>query len=140
MKESKRDSSDALKYLKYADREDFFGKKRIPGSALNTTIDTSNPLAFGMKDQLYSLKFGNNGLLPSGEFETVGYYNKDNNLLVAGYASQENQEHLRGMAFAGVKRMGEGKIVYLVDNTQYRMFWLGPSRMMQNAAMILPGF
>ena len=140
MKKTKKDSSDALNYLKFTDREDYFGKKRIPGSALNATLDVSNPLAFGMKEDLYALKFGNNGLKPSGEFETVGYYNKDGNLMVAGYASQENQEHLKGLAFAGVKRMGEGKIVYLVDNTQYRMFWLGPSRMMQNAAMILPGF
>lgn len=140
MKKDKKDSSDAIKYLKYADREDYFGKKRIPGSALNSIIDNTNPLAFGVKEQLYSLKFGNAGLLPSSEFESVGYYTKDQNLLVAGYASKENQEYLRGLTFAGVKRMGQGKIVYLIDNTQYRMFWLGPSRMMQNAAMILPGF
>ena len=140
MKEVKVDSSDAIKYLKYADREDYFGKKRIPGSALNSMVDTTNPLAFGLKNQLYSLKFGTSGILPSDEFETVGHYSKEQNLLVAGYASKENQEHLRGLTFAGVKRIGQGKIVYLVDNTQYRMFWLGPSRMMQNAAMILPGF
>jgi len=34
--------------------------------------------------------------------------------------------------------MGDGQIVFLVDNTQYRMFWRGPSRMLQNAAMIVP--
>ncbi|NQZ75757.1 MAG: peptidase M14 [Ekhidna sp.] len=140
MGEVKKDSSDAINYLRYADREDYFGKRRIPGSALNATIDSSNPLGFGVKEDLYSLKYGTEGLIPSNEFETVGYYNKDNNLLVAGYASQENLDHLKGLSFAGVKRMGEGKVVYLIDNTQFRMFWLGPSRMMQNAAMILPGF
>jgi len=141
MKKAPEDSTDARKYLKYADQEDYFGKRRIPGSALNAIIDNTNPLAFGMKSNLYSLKFGNDGLVPSDQLETVGYYSKnENDLLVAGYASKENLNHLKGMAFAGVKRMGEGKIVYLVDNTQYRMFWLGPSRMMQNAVMILPGF
>jgi hypothetical protein len=34
--------------------------------------------------------------------------------------------------------MGEGQVVFLVDNTQYRMFWRGPSRMMQNAVMLVP--
>ncbi len=141
MKKAPEDSSDVRNYLKYADQEDYFGKRRIPGSALNAKIDNTNPLAFGMKEDLYSLKFGNEGLIPSKHFEAVGYYSKnDQDLLVAGYASKENLHHLKGLAFAGVKRIGEGKIVYLIDNTQYRMFWLGPSRMMQNAAMILPGF
>lgn len=141
MKKSPKDSSDALHYLKYTDREDYFGKRNIPGSAINAKIDITNPLAFGLKENLYSLKFGNGALKPSDKFQTVGYYEKNpSNMLVAGYASKENLDHLAGQAFAGVATMGEGKIVYLVDNTQYRMFWLGPSRMMQNATMLLPGF
>ena len=141
MKKSPKDSSDAINYLKYADREDYFGKRRIPGAALNAKIDITNPLAFGLKEDLYSLKFGNSGLIPSDKFQTVGHYEKNaNKILVAGYSSKENLDHLKGLSFAGVATMGQGKIVYLIDNTQYRMFWLGPSRMMQNAAMILPGF
>ncbi len=141
LKKSPKDSSEERSYLKYADREDYFGKRRVPGSAMNSIIDTTNPLAFGLKANLYSLRFGNTVLQPSDKFQTVGYYHKDPaKLLVAGYASEENLNHIAGQAFAGVSSMGRGKIVYLVDNTQYRMFWLGPSRMMQNAVMILPGF
>ncbi|MEP1032009.1 M14 family metallopeptidase [Ekhidna sp.] len=141
MKKSPKDSSDERSYLKYADREDYFGKRRVPGSAINSIIDTTNPLAFGLKANLYSLRFGNSVLQPSDKFQTVGYYQKDpSKLLVAGYASEQNLNHISGQAFAGVANLGQGKIVYLIDNTQYRMFWLGPSRMMQNAVMILPGF
>ncbi|MEO9484172.1 MAG: M14 family metallopeptidase [Ekhidna sp.] len=141
MKKSPKDSSDERSYLKYADREDYFGKRRVPGSAINSSIDTTHPLAFGLKSTLYSLRFGTDVLKPSDKFQTVGYYHKDpSKLLVAGYASNENLDHIAGQAFAGVASLGQGKIVYLIDNTQYRMFWLGPSRMMQNAVMILPGF
>ncbi|MEP0987859.1 M14 family metallopeptidase [Ekhidna sp.] len=141
LKKSPKDSSEERSYLKYADREDYFGKRRVPGSAMNAIIDTTHPLAFGVKSNLYSLRFGNNVLQPSDKFQTVGYYHKDpSKLLVAGYASEENLNHISGQAFAGVANLGQGKIVYLVDNTQYRMFWLGPSRMMQNAVMLLPGF
>ena len=142
MKKSPRDStSDAAKYLAYDQRTDFFGKKRVPGSAMNGTIDTTHPLAFGLKKDLYTLKFGTDALVPSTDMQTVGYYAKDpKKLMVAGYASKENLEHISGNAFAGVVQMGQGKVVFLVDNTQYRMFWLGPSRMMQNAVMQLPGF
>ncbi|MEM9822666.1 MAG: M14 family zinc carboxypeptidase, partial [Bacteroidota bacterium] len=136
----KKDSSDRAAYIKFEDRRDYFGKKRIPGAALNAQIDTSHPLAFGMKDQLYSLKFGHQAFQASPEFETVGYYEKEvSQLLAAGYASEENLEHLAGKSFAGVMPMGAGKVVFLLDNTQYRMFWRGPSRMMQNAVMLLKG-
>ncbi len=141
LKKSPKDSSDAVNYLRYEDREDYFGKRRIPGTALNATIDISHPLAFGMPKNLYALKFGNDGLKPSEKLQTVGFYDKDpSSLAVAGYASTENLEHLAGTTFAGVAQIGQGKVVFLVDNTQYRMFWLGPSRMMQNAVMLLPGY
>lgn len=136
----KKDTSDVAAYLNFKDRTDYFGKKNIPGTALNTRIDNSHPLAFGMKKELYGLKFGQEALQPSTDFQTVGYYEKEaKELLVAGYASDENLEHLAGKSFAGVLPMGKGKIVYLLDNTQYRMFWRGPSRMMQNAVMLLKG-
>ena len=57
--------------------------------------------------------------------------------MAAGYASQENIQKAAGNAFAGVSEMGSGKVVFLLDNTQYRMFWVGPARMMQNAVMLL---
>ena len=134
-----RDSSSRAKTLPYADRRDFYGKKRIPGAALRGSIDTTHPLAFGMKDEVYSLKFGTNAFFPSTQFESVGLYeNKPEDLMASGYAPSSVLEDLAGKAFSGVSRIGKGKVVYLLDNTQYRMFWKGPSRMMQNAVMILP--
>ncbi|SMO82267.1 M14 family metallopeptidase [Gracilimonas mengyeensis] len=131
---------DPKAYTKYADREDVFGLERIPGSAFKGIIDNTNPLAFGLPERMYSLKFNDDGLVPSTSYQTVGYYVKDSDeVLASGYASQENKEKAAGMAFAGVESMGSGKVVFLLDNTQYRMFWVGPSRMVQNAVMLLPG-
>jgi hypothetical protein len=141
MLETQKDSSKAALYLAYDQRQDYNGKKRIPGSALRAKVDISHPLAFGLKPELYSLKFGSDALKPSPSLQTVGHYYEDaGELLAAGYASTDNLEHLAGNAFAATLQMGQGKIVFLIDNTQYRMFWRGPSRMMQNAVMLLPGF
>jgi len=75
---------------------------------------------------------------PNASFQTVVYYIPSvKDLLASGYASPENLKQLDGHSFAGVKTMGQGKVVFLLDNTQYRMFWRGPSRMMQNAVMLL---
>jgi hypothetical protein len=136
--ENEEGTIDPEAYTRYEAREDSSGLKRIPGSAFKGIIDTSNPLAFGVKDQLYSLKFTEEALVPSTDWQTVGYYHKDpNTLLASGYASRENIEKAAGNAFAGVVEMGSGKVVFLLDNTQYRMFWVGPARMMQNAVMLL---
>jgi hypothetical protein len=134
------DTVDPVAYTRYEDREDVFGLRRIPGAAFKGVVDNSHPLAFGLPETLYSLKFGDAALVPNESFHTVGYYHKDpSQVLASGYASQESKEHAAGMAFAGVSNVGQGKVVFLVDNTQYRMFWVGPSRMVQNAVMLLPG-
>ena len=127
-------------YTTYAAWRDSTGLRRIPGSAFTGWLDQTHPLAFGLPDRLYSLKFITDALEPSEELETVGYYDRDAaNLLASGYASQENLGKLAGKAFAAVQEMGQGRVVFLVDNTQYRMFWIGPARLMQNAVMLMPG-
>ena len=140
MLQSPKDTTEKAAFVPFADRRDYHGKKNIPGAAMNATLDNSHPLAFGMPDHLYSLKFGSKALKPNASFQTVGRYEADaNSLLAAGYASQENLDRMAGNVFAGVQPMGTGKVVFLLDNTQYRMFWRGPSRMMQNAVMLLKG-
>jgi hypothetical protein len=135
-----KDTSQEVKNLDYADRTDYFGKQRIPGSALHSTIDISHPLAFGVKPNVYTLKFGANSLKPDAGLLSVGRYAKDaDKLLASGYASPTNLKSLAGNTWAGVRPFGKGKIVYFMDNPHYRMFWRGPSRMMVNAVMVVPG-
>jgi len=128
-------------YTRYEAREDSSGLKRIPGSAFKGIIDESHPLAFGVPSRIYSLKFSDHSIKPAESLQTVGYYHKDPaSVLASGYSSQENMEEVAGNTFAGVYNLGSGKVVFLLDNTQYRMFWVGPSRMMQNAVMLLHDF
>ena len=142
--EEKKDddeSIDPAAYTMYKDRQDSAGLRRIPGSAFKAKIDNSHPLAFGMPDKLYSLKFSTNALKPNTAFSTVGYYLKDaGEVLASGYASNANKVKAAGKTFAAVHNMGRGQVVFLLDNTQYRMFWVGPARMVQNAVMLIPGF
>ncbi len=132
------DSSDNVLYLKYADREKFNAQKNIPGAALVTHLDNTNPVAFGLGDKFYTLKMDQKSLKPTFKMQTVAYYEKDSTeLLVSGYASKENLGRLSGKIAVGVVPMNKGKVVFFMDNTQFRMFWRGPSRMVQNAAMLL---
>ena len=135
-----RDTSRAAAELTYAERTDYYGKQNIPGTALNATLDVTHPLAFGLKPEVYTLKFGSSSLKADAELQSVGRYVADSTaLLAAGYADQANLAQLAGNTWAGVRPIGEGKVVYLIDNPHFRMFWRGPSRLMQNAVMIVPG-
>ena len=126
-------------YVGLEAREDLEDLDNIPGSALRGFLDVTHPLAYGMDPHLYSLKFGNVALEPSVKSQVVGYYHpRADSVLASGYMSIKNREKLAGKAFAMVHEMGRGKVALLHDNTQYRMFWVGPSRLMQNAVMILP--
>ena len=126
-------------YVGMEAREDLEDLNNIPGSALRAFVDITHPLAYGMDPQLYSLKFGNDALEPSVESQVVGYYHpRADSILASGYVSVKNRQKLAGKAFAMVHEMGQGKVALLHDNTQYRMFWVGPARLMQNAVMILP--
>lgn len=142
LQEARKDSSesgtDEEKYLKYSDREKHFGLRRIPGAAFNGVIDTTNPLGFGMSEQVYSLKQRTAALEPAESYQVVGHYSRESsNILASGYASPDEKARLAGSVFAGVKTSGRGKYVLLVDNTQYRYFWLGSSRLLVNATMLL---
>ncbi|MCB0636197.1 MAG: peptidase M14, partial [Lewinella sp.] len=136
-----RDTSEEARRVTYGERERYYGLQRIPGSALQGHIDTTNPLGFGLHPRVYTLRSGSDALAPDANLQAVGTYGEDSSeLLVAGYASASNLDHLRAKVFAGVSEYGQGKIVYLVDNPHFRMFWRGPSRLMQNAVMLVPGF
>ncbi len=126
--------------LSFAERTAFYGKQRIPGSAMNAVVDVTHPLAYGVKKEVYTLNFGPTALKPDRNLQSVGRYVDDpKQLLAAGYASSPNLDSLAGNTWAGVRTVGRGKVVYFMDNPHYRMFWRGPSRMMQNAVMIVPG-
>ena len=127
-------------YTRYEAREDSSGLRRIPGTAMLGELDDSHPLAFGIGSRVYSLKFNPLAIVPGDNIQTVGWYAKDpDDVLVSGYASQENLKRIAGHSFAAVQNRGRGKVVLLTDNTQYRMFWVGPARLVQNAVMLMPG-
>ncbi len=134
------DTSLAARTLIYDEREDYFGLKRTPGTALNTVIDHTHPLAFGLDPIVYTLKLDNSALAPHPDMQSVGRYAPADKILASGYISPENQKMLANNTFAGVLQLGQGKLILLPDNTQYRMFWRGPSRMLLNAVMLVRGF
>jgi hypothetical protein len=124
----------------YRARGDSAALDGIPGAALDGRLDATHPLTYGIGERVYPLVYGTSALAPSPDLQSAGTYADEppSSLLVSGYASQENLRRLAGTTFAGTVTMGEGQVVLLPENPHFRMFWRGPSRMMQNAAMLVP--
>ena len=75
--------------------------------------------------------------MPDVGLHSVARY-ADDDLLASGYAPAATLDTLAGKTWAAVRPVGEGKVVYFLDNPHYRMFWRGPSRMMVNGVMLVP--
>lgn len=127
--------------LRYEERERFYGLQRIPGAAMVSKTDGSNPLAFGLPEQFYNLKFNEDVLEPNLALNSaVRYESNAEKLMASGYASKENLAHIAGGTMAGVMNIGQGKVVFIIDDTQYRMFWRGGERLLINAVMIMSAY
>ena len=52
---------------------------------------------------------------------------------LAGYCSEENLDKLKPSAAAVVYPIGQGRVVVIADNPNFRGFWHGASRAFLNA-------
>ncbi|HKL67440.1 MAG TPA: hypothetical protein VJ877_06070, partial [Bacteroidales bacterium] len=121
--------------VKYGDRYSQYSVHRIPGSIFNVKIDNTHPLFYGyMKDHIPVFKSGSGAVVKSSSpFSNPAVY--DNNPLISGYCSKENEERIAGSAFCTVHSSGRGNIISFYDNTNFRAIWYGTSRIFMNAVM-----
>jgi hypothetical protein len=64
-------------------------------------------------------------------YTTVALY--DDEPLVSGWASSRNLKRLSGSASIVADRVGQGCVILLVDDPNFRAFWNGTSKLFLNA-------
>ena len=113
---------DIKNLIPYADRERENVKKMIAGAIFKTKVDHTHPMAYGYSDTYFSLKLGSDSykLLESGyNVAHIG----DNPTKVSGFAGSEALKTLSNTLVFGEERIGNGSVIYMVDNTLFRSFW-----------------
>ncbi len=105
----------------YDQREKESVKDFITGSIFKTKVDPSHPMAFGYDATYFSLKLGSNsyGFLKEG-FNVA--YIKDTQS-VSGFAGTDALKNLDKSIVFAEARIGEGSVIYMVDNPLFRSFW-----------------
>ncbi len=120
----------------YASRERKGMEEYIPGAIYKTKMDNTHPLGFGYDNQYFTLKRSSKKyqLLENGWNVTVLPSGKP----VAGFAGYKTQKELSNSLVFGVEEIGNGSVVYFVDDPLFRAFWQSGFKVFANAVFLLP--
>ena len=119
--------------LRYADRERGAIPGSLPGAVFRVRLDPTHPLAFGYGPETYALVTSSDVLTPFGRGNgwNVGTVRAGGR--VSGFVGARVRTALDGSLLYGVEEMGQGHVVYLVNNPLFRGFWQGGHLLFDNA-------
>ena len=124
---------DSLERLTYINREQIDGAQQIFGAIFGAEVDLANPLAYGYTQKTISLFKANKVFMEKSKnpYATPFYYNTKP--LQSGWISQQNYEAIKNSAAVIVNTVGNGRVINIADNPNFRAFWLGGSKLFMNA-------
>jgi hypothetical protein len=112
------------------------GAQLIGGSIFEARLDTTHPLAYGLPERLPVFREHQTFYDPTGEpGRDVGVYPGEDPVL-SGYVSDVNRRRARGAAAVVAGRHGEGRVVAIMDDPNFRAFWYGSNRLFLNALFL----
>jgi hypothetical protein len=109
-------------HIQYSAREREMIKNTITGAIFKCKVEQTNPLAFGYGDSYYSLKLSSDAYEWLENGSNVVYL-EDNAKPLNGFAgSQALPNQSKSLVF-GQENMGDGCLIYMIDNPLFRGFW-----------------
>ena len=124
---------DSLERITYVDREQIDGAQQIFGAIFGADADLTNPLAYGYNQKTISLFKANKVFMERSKnpYATPFYYGSKP--LQSGWVSKENGDAIKNSAAVVVNTVGNGRVINIADNPNFRAFWLGGSKLFMNA-------
>lgn len=124
---------DSIERLTYLNREQIDGAQQIFGAIFGADADLTNPLAYGYNQKTLSLFKANKVFMEKSKnpYATPFYYGSKP--LQSGWVSKENGDAIKNSAAVIVNTVGNGRVINIADNPNFRAFWLGGSKLFMNA-------
>ncbi|MBL0272108.1 MAG: zinc carboxypeptidase [Chitinophagaceae bacterium] len=124
---------DSSSRLSYTDREQIDGAQQIQGAIFGADVDLTHPLAYGYNQKTVSLFKANKVFMEKSKnpYATPFYYGSKP--LQSGWVSKENSDAIKNSAAVIVNTVGNGRVISIADNPNFRAFWLGGSKLFMNA-------
>ena len=107
--------------IPYAMRERESIKNMITGSIIKTKVDNTHPMAFGYEDAYFTLKLSSDSYSLLNDGYNVSFIQEPE--VVSGFAGSEAIKNLKNSLVFGEVPMGDGTVIYMVDNPLFRAFW-----------------
>ena len=109
-----------------------------PGSIHATRLDATHPLAFGLDGRYATLKRRAAAFtLPADAWPVATLDPADDGAPLSGFLGAEAQQAVAGSLVAGVHDLGDGAVVYLVDDPLFRGFWRSGLLLFANAVFLV---
>lgn len=127
---AKRDTTLQLPYYL---RSDETRAKDMAGSLFEAKVDLTHPLGYGYTNPSVTI-FKSNTLFMdknNGAYDSPVMYTDQP--LQSGYLYRGYKNVVKNTAAINVDNMGRGRVISMVDNLNFRAFWLGTSKMFMNA-------
>lgn len=128
-----KNDSVVAKDIKFVERSEFYGAKRIGGAIFNTKVDLSHPLLYGYNDDELAVFRNSNLMLEADELSFNNPIQYTDSPLLSGYINKENLELIKGTVPFKHNRYGRGHVMIFTDNTNFRAFWLGTFKLFLNS-------
>jgi hypothetical protein len=127
------DKKDTTLQLPYFLRSDETRAKDMAGSLFEAKVDLTHPLGYGYTNPSVTI-FKSNTLFMdknNGAYDSPAMYTDQP--LQSGYLYRGYKNVVKNTAAINVDNLGRGRIISMVDNLNFRAFWLGTSKMFMNA-------
>jgi len=108
------------------------GSQVIGGAIMEAVVDLEHPLFFGYKDRTLPV-FKKGTQFYEVDQASASPMQYSSSPMLSGYASKTNQSKAENAMGILCSRFGRGKIISMVDNPNFRGYWLGGSRLFANA-------
>ena len=109
------------------------GATAIPGTILEAKIDQTHPLFYGYKQNTLSI-FKDNSIVfekIKDPYNAPSFYT--DKPLISGYLTPAKEKFVRNNPSIITNTLGQGKVIAMADNPNFRAFWYGTNKLFLNA-------
>lgn len=119
----------------YAELTRARGAKRLAGAAMNTDVDTTHPVAYGLSTNLPTFRT-RTALYDTPDIPGATVAKYSGVPVLSGYVPEEIEPDISGKLAIGAVGVGRGTVVLFADNPNFRGYWYGTNMAFLNAIFL----
>jgi len=119
----------------FAQEERKYIESFVPGAILQTTMDHTHPISYGLEKNYHTLRSNSKTIPMQTDVRNAVIVSKD--FVQYGFIGNKRKQEMNDSLVVGVETKGKGTIVYFTDNPIYRGFWKAGSKMLTNAIFLV---